>query len=65
MSDQMTATEVQIRIEEWERVNQPKYEASINRMLEGIWGETINIMYLHVMDQYLQQQRMTDDGCPL
>ncbi len=60
----MTATEVQMRMEEWERINQPKYEASVNRMLESIWGDTIEIMYRHIMDQDLQQQRMTDDGCP-
>jgi hypothetical protein len=61
----MTATEVRMRIAEWERVNQPKYVAWLERRFEIVWGGFLQELKLWTQDQDLQQQRMTDDGCPL
>lgn len=62
---EITATEVQMRLDEWERVNQPKFDAWCVKMFDIVWGKTIEAMYQHTMDQDMQYHRMTDDGCPL
>lgn len=65
MNRPITATEVQMRLDEWDRVNRPIYEARLNKVLDAIWGNTLRFIEAHLRDQDLQQQRMTDDGCPL
>ncbi len=65
MDDPITATEVRMREAEWERINQPKYKAWCNRLFEIVWGDFLQELKLFTQDQELQQQRMTDDGCPL
>jgi len=65
MNNQITATEVQMRMEEWKRVNQPRINAWYDKLLKIIWGDTIQYLNTWLQDQELQQQRMTDDGCPL
>lgn len=59
----VTATEVRIREAEWERINQPKYEASLERLREAYIGKLLCVLEKYVQDE-LALERMTDDGCP-
>ncbi len=43
----------------------PKLQAAIEAMLADVWGKFIRRFWLEWHDDDLQQQRMTDDGCPL
>lgn len=61
----ITATEVRMRVAEWERINQPKYVAWCDRLCEIFLSDYFQDLKLWIQDQELQQQRMTDDGCPL
>lgn len=61
----MTATEVRMRVAEFERTQAPKLQASIEAGLAEIYDDFSRVFWAHWNDRELQQQRMTDDGCPL
>lgn len=61
----MTATEVRIREEEWERINQPKYKASVNKLIDACLGGSLRLLHELLREHEIQIERMTDDGCPL
>jgi len=65
MARDITAYEVQARVEHWERHWVPKLQASMEAMISPMFDEWWTQVHRYFLDQELQQQRMTDDGCPL
>ena len=65
MCEPMTASEVRDRIEQWERREAPKLQASVEAILASVLNKWVDGVLRHWLDRELQQQRMTDDGCPL
>ncbi len=61
----VTATEVRMRIDEWERVNHPRWEEYLGRLYHEIFGKWWDLVLAYMRDEEMQQQRMSDDGCPL
>ena len=65
MSSNMTASEVQARLAHWERYEAPKLQARVEAYFAPLIDKWVDVIRWYWMDQEIQQQRMTDDGCPL